>query len=325
MRVAIRSRRTPSELNSISTFLKGHFVAYGVGVRWGKVTIIGVGLLGGSIGRTLKQRKLAHHVVGHVRRRSRVRECLAAGVVDQAMLDLTGAVEGADLVLLCTPISEIAPLALQLRPALKRGAIVTDVGSVKAPIVRRLGSPIRRAGGQFVGSHPMAGSAQGGVRFSRSDLFQGAVCVITPDDLASAAAVRKTAGFWRSLGARVLNMKASTHDRLVSRASHLPHLVASALANQILDPRQDKRQAQLCATGFRDTTRVAAGSAGIWLDIAMANRSNLIRDLARFERNLAELRQSLDSGDGVAVERFLSSAQRLREGWEDGRTLAAGE
>jgi prephenate dehydrogenase len=294
-------------------------------VRWGKVTIIGVGLLGGSIGLALKHRKLARQVYGYVRRRSAVRECLEARAVDAAGQELLPAVEGADLIVVCTPISEIVPLSLALRPALKPGALVTDVGSVKSLMVRKLGSPVRQAGAQFVGSHPMAGSSRGGVRCASSDLFQDAVSVITPDDLTSQKAIRQATAFWHALGARVLKMKAALHDRLVSRASHLPHMVASVLASQVLDPRQDRRQAQLCSSGFRDTTRVAAGSPAIWRDIAMANRLNLVRDLKEFEHSLAAFRQSLEREDAAAVSALLMSAQQRRLEWRGERTSMEGE
>ena len=171
-------------------------MSYGVGVRWGKVTIIGVGLLGGSIGLAVRKQKLAQEVYGFVRRKAAIRESLETGVVSAAGLDLEEAVSGADLVILCTPIAQMQRLVEPLLPALKRGCIVTDVGSVKAPVVKALASKIRKHGAQFVGSHPMAGSEKGGVRAALADLFRDTVCVVTPDSRTSPPAVRKVRAFW---------------------------------------------------------------------------------------------------------------------------------
>lgn len=304
-------------LSGISNFLRPLVLAYGVRVRWGKITIIGVGLLGGSIGLALRQRKLAREVHGFARRKATVRQALKSGAVNHAGTDLREAVTGADLIILCTPISQMEALTSELLPSLKRGAIVTDVGSVKANLVRQLCPGVRKAGGHFVGSHPMAGSEKSGIRAARADLFEDAVCVISPTAGTSKTAVRKVERLWTAVGSRVLTLNPALHDKLVSRASHLPHLVAAVLASQVLDPRQDERQAQLCSTGFRDTTRVACGSPGMWRDIAIANRTNLVRDLAQFEKNLRKLRRQLSVGDAAGIEAVLRTASERREAWND--------
>src|SRR5262249_29907036 len=159
----------------------------------------------------------------------------------------------------------------------KRGAIVTDVGSVKAGVVRELEPLITKAGAHFIGSHPMAGGEKAGVLAAREDLFQNAVCVVTPTRKTNKAALKKVTQFWQTVGGRVLTLPPEQHDLLVSRSSHLPHIAAAALARQILNPTQPKQQSLLCATGFRDTTRIASGSPEMWRDIALANRKNLSR------------------------------------------------
>lgn len=285
-------------------------------MRLGKVTIIGVGLLGGSIGLALRERKLAREVYGFVRRKVSVKAAIQAGAVDQSGTDLLEAVRGADLIVLCTPIAQMKSLVDQMLPMLKRGAIITDVGSVKAPVVGAVHARIQKGGAHFVGSHPMAGSEKGGVGSARANLFEEAVCVVTPCETTNKSALRKVVGLWHSLGSDVLTMDAPLHDRLVSRASHLPHLLASALALQVLDPRQDKRQSKLCATGFQDATRVAEGSPEMWRDIAMANRANLVRDLAGLEKNLGKLRQMLSDGDAAGIERVLRTARECRAAWK---------
>jgi prephenate dehydrogenase len=292
-------------------------------VRWAKVTIIGVGLLGGSIGLALRRRKLAREVHGYVRRRAAVNESVRLGAVHQAGTDLGEAVRNADLVILCTPIERMEALINAALPELKPGAIVTDVGSVKATVVRRLENRISKAGAHFIGSHPMAGSDKGGVRAARPSLFEDAVCVVTPTRRTLKPALSRLQRFWQSLGAQVLTMDAALHDRLVCSASHLPHMVASLLALHVLDPRLDKRQARLCATGFRDTTRIAASSPEMWRDIALANRQNLARDLAAFEKRLRSLRALLAKRDAEGLERILARAHELRSRWKptkDGRS-----
>jgi prephenate dehydrogenase len=229
--------------------------------------------------------------------------------------DLLAAVSKADLVILCTPLAQMRPLAEQMLPALKRGAIVTDVGSVKAGVVRELESIIAGAGAHFVGSHPMAGGEKMGVSAARADLYANAVCVVTPTRKSSATAVRRLERFWQSLGARTLRLDAAQHDLLVSRSSHLPHVVAATLANLVLNPAQPKTQAALCATGFRDTTRIASGSPEMWRDIALANRKNLSRSVDAFVVELKKFQVALKRGDAGAVEKNFASAKSRRDNW----------
>ena len=284
-------------------------------VHWKKITLIGVGLLGGSLGLALKQRRLAECVAGFVRRPASLQECEASGAVDHATLDLHGAVEGADLVVFCTPIAQMRQLAKQLLPNLKRGAIVTDVGSVKESVVRGLESLIKRRGAHFVGSHPMAGAEKAGVLAARADLFAGAVCVVTPTPNTNKAAQARIEKLWASVGARVLTLPPRIHDQLVSRSSHLPHVVAAGLATLVLDPKQPPEQGLLCATGFRDTTRIASGSPEMWRDIALANHKNIAAAIGQFSRDLARFRRALMKGDADAVARYFENAKSRRDSW----------
>jgi prephenate dehydrogenase len=284
-------------------------------VRWKKVTLMGVGLLGGSLGLALKRACLAECVTGFVRRKASVAECLRFGAVDSATRDLKTAVEGADLVILCTPIAQMRPLVERFEAWLQPGALVTDVGSVKAAVVAALEPIVARAGGRFVGSHPMAGSEKTGVAAARQDLFEGAVCVVTPTKDSDQGAVRRVATLWRSLGMRVLKLPPPTHDRLVSRTSHLPQILASHLASFVLDPRQPKAQTRLCAAGFRDTTRLASSSSEMWRDIALANRGEILGALDGYLAALRGFRDALDTGDAEAVRGFFARASRRRNQW----------
>jgi len=284
-------------------------------VRWKKITLIGVGLLGGSLGLALRKRRLAGSVVGFVRRAASVAECNRVGAVNLATRDLQRAVAGAELIVLCTPIAQMRPLVAQMLPALNPGAIVTDVGSVKGSVVRDLESLVAGAGAHFVGSHPMAGSEKTGVAAARSDLFVNAVCVVTPTRKSNRAAVRKVEQLWRSVGSRLLRLTPAAHDDLVSRSSHLPHVVAAQLVNFILRPEHPKEQGTLCANGFRDTTRIASGSPEMWRDIAAANRENLSRALGTFMKGLGDFRRALKSRDERAIAKFFEQARQRRERW----------
>ena len=285
------------------------------GVQFQKITIVGVGLLGGSIGLAVRQRRLAGEVAGFVRRAASLKDCEKAGAVDYATTDLLAAVSNADLIILCTPLAQMRPLTRQFLPALKRGAIVTDVGSVKADVMRELESLVKKSGAHFIGSHPMAGGEKMGVLAARADLFECAVNIVTPTKNSSASAVRKLEKFWKSLGARVLKMPPAQHDLLVSRTSHLPHVVAAALANLVLNPAHPKTQSQLCANGFRDTTRIASGSPEMWRDIVLANRENLRVALDDFVRELQCLQAILRLRRGGKIEKFLATAKSRRDNW----------
>jgi len=302
----------------------GACVRYLDAVRWKKASIIGVGLLGGSLGQALRKRKLVGQVVGCVRRQLTLTEALRAGAVDSATLDFAEGVAGADLVVLCTPIAQMRETLKKLLPHLKRGAIITDVGSVKGSVVRDLESLAAKAGAHFVGSHPMAGSEKMGVNAARPDLYEGAVCIVTPSVKSNARAVQAVAQLWRSVGARVLKLSPSVHDRMVARSSHLPHLLAAQLVNYTLGSKAVE-QSLLCATGFRDTTRVASGSPEMWRDIAVANRTNLSKTLGKFIGELRALQKKVQAGDEKALAKFFEQAKLRRDGWCNQAGYASSE
>jgi prephenate dehydrogenase len=174
---------------------------------------------------------------------------------------------------------------------------------------------VKKSGAHFVGSHPMAGGEKMGVLAAKADLYANAVCVVTPTKKSNAAAVRKVEQFWKSLGARTLRLDAAKHDLLVSRTSHLPHVAAAALAGLVLDPKHPSSRVGLCATGFRDTTRIASGSPEMWRDIALANRKNLAKSVDAFVAELKKFQSVLRTGDGQAVENFFATAKTRRDNW----------
>jgi prephenate dehydrogenase len=294
-------------------------------VQFQKITIIGVGLLGGSIGLAARKFRVAKEIAGFVRSKKSITDCEKSGATDFATTDLLAAVSNSDLVILCTPLAQMPAITKQFLPALKRGAIVTDVGSVKAGVVCELESLVKKSGAHFVGGHPMAGAEKTGVAAARENLFDNAVCVLTPTKKSSVAAVRKLEQFWELLGARVLKLDAAQHDLLVSRSSHLPHIVAATLANLVLNPASPKQQAALCANGFRDTTRIASGSPEMWRDIALANRKNLVRSVAAFVKEVKKFQSSLKRNDAKAVEKFFVAAKAQRDSWCKSSILTSSE
>lgn len=289
-----------------------------------KITLIGVGLLGGSLGLAVKRKGLAGEIHGFVRRPASIAECINLGVVDRATQDLRQAVENADLVMLCTPISRMRGLVERMVPALKRGAIVTDVGSVKGSVTTELEPLVAQAGALFVGSHPMAGAEKVGVQAAQADLFEGCYCVVTPTPNSDADAVDKVELFWQCLGARVLRLSPVAHDELVSRSSHLPHVVAAELVNYVLSPVHPKEQALVCASGFRDTTRVASGSPEMWRDIAISNCTNLSRSLRAFIDDLEEFQRALENRDEAAIMNYFEKAKARRDHWVGREAVPGG-
>ena len=288
---------------------------YRLNMQWQKIALIGVGLLGGSLGLAIKQRRLASSVLGYVRRPASVTECEMLGVVDRASMEMKEVAGGADLVVLCTPLGQMKEIAESMAGVLKPNALVTDVGSVKGPVVQELEPIFAQFGAEYVGSHPMAGAEKTGAAAARADLFVKAVCAVTPTANSTPEAVASIEDFWRAVGAVPLRINPDLHDDFVSRSSHLPHVIAAELSNYVLSPVHPKEQAMLCANGFRDSTRIASGSPEMWRDISIANHRNLARVLGVFIEDLQEFRLALEKDDRKAIEEFFTQAKQRRDQW----------
>jgi prephenate dehydrogenase len=284
-------------------------------MRWRKVSLIGVGLLGGSLGLALRKRALAGEVTGYVRREESIREAIGQGAVDSATVSLAESVNLADLVVLCTPLAQMENLSRLIAPHLAKDALLTDVGSVKGSLVRQLEPIYGERGNIFVGSHPMAGSEKMGVSAARADLFENATCVVTPTAKCPESATARIEELWRSVGGRVMRLEPSVHDELVSRSSHLPHVLAAALARFVLDPKFPEEQAGLCANGFKDSTRIAASSPEMWRDIIMANREEIAVALRDYAAELGNFSELMARQEGEAILEFFSQSKALRDGW----------
>jgi prephenate dehydrogenase len=271
------------------------------------LTIVGVGLIGGSIGLAAKRRGLAHVVVGTGRRVITLERAKDLGAIDSFTPDLPAAIHQANLAVFCTPVDEIASQILAAAPGCAPGTLLTDAGSTKGAIVRALEGRLP-AGVAFVGSHPLAGSEKRGPEHADGDLFQGRLTVITPTAHTDPAALERTMAFWQALGAKVRVMDPDEHDRALALTSHLPHLLAAALASILRPELYD-----LTATGFRDTTRVAAGDPSIWTGIFAQNRTAVLDCLSKLEDCLCHFRTLLESGDRAVLDDVLSKAKKVRD------------
>jgi prephenate dehydrogenase len=278
-----------------------------------RIAIIGIGLLGGSIARTARKNGLAGGVTGCGRKKERLEYALANGIADRVTHDPREAVRGADLVVVCTPVGLIPEMLKSIAGGIEQRAIVTDVGSTKANIVRA-GESLMPEGVSFVGCHPMAGSEESGVEASTDTLFENALCVLTSSDKTNLTALEKLERFWKTLRARVMIMAPDEHDLLVAVSSHLPHMVAVSLVSCVADiTGRHEKALPLLAGGFRDTTRIASGSADMWRDICLENREYIGNVIERFGVSLNELADAVRRGDAPALTGIFDSARRFRE------------
>jgi prephenate dehydrogenase len=276
-----------------------------------RLAIAGVGLLGGSVAKAARARSLAREIVGIGRDEARLAPALRDGAIDRIALDLADGVRGADLVVLAMPVLVIDRLLPVVADAVGSGALVTDVGSTKAAIVRSGEALAARRGFHFVGSHPMAGSERAGYGVARPDLFEKATVIVTPTAGTAPSAVKGVAQFWEGMGARVSQLAPDIHDRVVAAISHLPHLVAFALVAGAVG--FEPSATAFAARGFRDTTRIAASDPVVWQEIFHDNREALLASLARFREALADVEQLVRGGDAGALQEWIARVKRQRE------------
>lgn len=277
-----------------------------------RLAIVGVGLLGGSVAKAARAGELAREIVGIGRDRARLDAARRDGVADRVTTDLEEGVRAADFVLLAAPVLAIETLLPRIWRAAPDGATVTDVGSTKAAIVHAAEGLAATRPLAFVGSHPMAGSEQSGYGVARADLFQGATVILTPTDRTEPGTVKAVTGFWESMGARVSTADPETHDRAVAAISHLPHLVAYALADAVA--RFQPEALEFAARGFKDTTRIAASDPDVWSEIFLANREALRANLEAFRRALADLERAISMGSREELRAALARIKATREG-----------
>lgn len=271
------------------------------------VAIIGVGLLGGSVGLAAKTTGLARRVTGIGRNLGNLAKARELGILDAETTNVADAIPAADVVVVCSPVNMIAPHVLEAAKYAKPGTLFTDVGSTKANIVRDIERQIP-AGVHFVGAHPLAGSEKQGAEYAKADLFQNRVCVLTPTAKSDAAMVERCRLFWQLLGCNVKTLSPEEHDLALATTSHLPHYIAALLARQLPEAWRP-----FAATGFRDTTRIAAGDPQLWTAIARENALAVSHALDVFAQQLDTLRGAILDTDTDDLCRLLTEAKRGRD------------
>lgn len=278
-----------------------------------KVVVFGVGLIGGSFALALKKAGVVSEVVGVGRRPETLQRAQALGIIDTA--GDAASVAGADLVLIAAPVAQTEALLHSIAPHLQAGTIVTDAGSTKSDVVeaarRALGSKIA----QFVPGHPIAGREQNGPDAALADLYVGKKVVLTALPENPADAVNRVAEAWKHCGANIHQLTAAEHDAVFAAVSHLPHLLAYALVDDIASRDNASTLFQYAASGFRDFTRIAGSSPEMWRDIALANRAALLAELDAYSAQLSTLRMMLANSDGAALEKTFGRAQSARQAW----------
>ncbi len=276
--------------------------------------MLGPGLIGGSLLKAVRKYSPSIELRAWARREEAVEELRASGSADFASTGIAEVVAGADLAILCMPVGAMAD-AVSDFPEASPGErlLVTDVGSVKQSVVNSVESIVQKKGGSFIGSHPMAGSEKSGMEFAEAELFQEAPVILTPgnSDGETLSQVSALTDFWESLGSRVSRMSPPEHDELVASVSHLPHVVAAVLVNTILGARSNA--GQYAGGGFRDTTRIAGGHAGMWTGILMENREAVLGQLNAFSSELEKWKEAIGKLDTDELRSFLTRASSLRE------------
>ena len=279
----------------------------------GKVAIVGVGLIGGSLGMALRKKRLAREVWGLGRNRGRLQGAKKLGAVDEISTDWKEGLKDADVVFICTPVGTIARIIQRIAPFLKKGTIVSDVGSVKRTVVGKAEKACPK-NVYFVGGHPMAGSEKSGVESARANLFAGATSILTPQKTTSPRALKVVRSIWEKIGARILLLSPEEHDLTIAAVSHLPHLAAVSLVNVVDDlQKKHKEVFSLPAGGFKDTTRIASGSPLLWRDIFLNNEKAILKMTGRFKRALEKIEKLVVSEKKQELLRELNRAREIRE------------
>jgi cyclohexadieny/prephenate dehydrogenase len=276
------------------------------------MALIGVGLMGGSLGLAVKRRRLAGEIVGYAPEPAALKRAVQRGAIDRPARTAAEAVREADLVVLATPVGAFEPLVKECVSSLKPGALLTDVGSVKGALIGRI-EALLPSSVIYLSAHPLAGREQSGIDAASATLFDGSRCLITPGSIETGArsdALKRLTRFWEGVGARVSTLDPFAHDRYLAIVSHLPHLVAYALVTCAMDASHEAPGLLgFSAGGFRDFTRIAASSPEMWRDICLENRVEILNALARYQAALDRYRRLIDAADGASLEQAFLDAR----------------
>ena len=280
-----------------------------------RIALIGVGLIGSSLARVIRRDGLAGHVVGCARSEATREAVMSLGLADSVTADAAEAADGADLVVLCTPVGAYGAIAEAIAPKLKPGAIVSDVGSVKSAVIRAV-APALPEGVHLVPAHPVAGTEYSGPAAGFETLFEGHWLILTPPPGTDEAAVERVAELWRHTGALIERMDADHHDQVLAITSHVPHLIAYTIVGTATDLEEHLKAEviKFAAGGFRDFTRVAASDPVMWRDIFLNNRDAVLEMLGRLNEDLTALQRAIRDGDGKKLEQSFTRTREIRRG-----------
>ena len=286
-----------------------------------RVALIGIGLIGSSLAHAMRKKNIAGEITGYARSEATRNTALKLALVDKIFATAAEAVEGADLVILCSPVGTYATLAAEIGPALKPGAILTDVGSVKGAVVRDVAAHVP-TGVHFIPGHPIAGTELSGPEAGFAELFINRWCILTPLPEADPAAVEHLAAFWRACGSNVEMMTPEHHDLVLAITSHLPHLIAYNIVSTAADLEEvtSSEVIKYSAGGFRDFTRIAASDPTMWRDVFLNNKDAVLEMLGRFSEDLSALQRAIRWGDGETLFNIFNRSRQIRRG-----IIAAGQ
>lgn len=292
----------------------------GTAVLFERIALIGFGLIGSSLARVVRRDGLARHIAVCARTRQTLDTAVELGLADSVSLDCLDAVDGADLVMLCTPLSAYGEIAAAMAPRLKKGCIVSDVGSVKQVVLSDVGERLPD-GVHLVPGHPVAGTEHSGPGAGFAELFEGRWCILTPAAGADQGAVDRVAELWRRAGMMIEVMDALHHDQVLAITSHLPHLIAYTIVGTATDLEEDlqKEVVKFAAGGFRDFTRIAASDPVMWRDICLTNQDAVLEMLGRFSEDLTALRRAVRRGEGDTLKDWFTRTRTLRRGVIDAK------
>jgi prephenate dehydrogenase len=282
-----------------------------------KIVIFGVGLIGGSFALALRKAHAVDSVVGFGRSAATLQQAQQLGIIDRIGQDVAAEVGDADLVLLATPVGQMAELMARIAPHLGAHTLITDGGSTKSDVVRDAYAQLGSKVAQFVPAHPIAGDEQSGPAAARAGLYLGKKVVLTPLPENTPQAVARVQAAWQACGANIHQLTHGEHDQVFAAVSHLPHLLSFALAHDLA--QRDNRELLLsfAASGFRDSTRLAASSPEMWRDICLANREAILKELQIYIAELTQMSTALAAGDAAQLEQTFRTARELRAGWTE--------
>lgn len=290
-----------------------------------KIALIGLGLIGGSLGHAIKRAGLAAHVSGYARSEATRKRALEIGFVDSIHESAASAVKDADLVVICTPVGALGAVAAEIEPVLKKGAILTDVGSVKLAVIRDMGPHVPE-GVHFIPGHPIAGTEESGPDAGFPELFDGRWCILTPVPGTDQKAIERLSAFWTACGSRVDVMEPKHHDLVLAIVSHLPHIIAYNIVGTAsdLEAVTQSEVIKYSASGFRDFTRLAASDPTMWRDVCLNNKEPILEMLSRFSEDLTALQRAIRWGDGDTLFELFTRTRAIRRSIIDaGQDIAA--